>query len=111
MRAARFASLGVRNLETMTEEPIVLAEGARQIDSGIGAAEAKNLKRSTARGAFVSLGGQAATFVLRTGSMIMIPISLLAKMLSSSSILLKLKGNIVPFNPLGTPFGFKPGNN
>ena len=70
MRDARFASLGVRNLETMTEEPIVLAEGARQIDAGIGAAEVKNLKRSTARGAFVSLGGQAATFVLRTGSMV-----------------------------------------
>jgi PST family polysaccharide transporter len=56
----------------MTEETTVLAEGARGTDAGLSDAAANDLKRSTTRGAFVSLGGQAATFVLRTGSMVIL---------------------------------------
>src|SRR4051812_18529842 len=41
-----------------------------EVDAGMTDASDRHLRRSTARGAVVSIGGQVANFVLRTGSMI-----------------------------------------
>jgi O-antigen/teichoic acid export membrane protein len=54
----------------MTIQSAVLVENAGAKDASVSDPEARDLKRSTARGALVSVGGQAAIFVLRTGSMV-----------------------------------------
>src|SRR5437879_6043320 len=41
-------------------------------DPDVTEAVTKDLKRRTARGAVVTIGGQAATFILRTGSMVVL---------------------------------------
>jgi PST family polysaccharide transporter len=64
--------------DNMTNTEPALAAGAlaaviedgRVHDAGVTDAVLNNLKQSTARGAVVTLGGQAASFVLRTGSMV-----------------------------------------
>ena len=56
----------------MTMQSAVLAENAVGTDVNISDAPAKDLKRSTARGALVSMGGQAVIFILRTGSMVVL---------------------------------------
>jgi PST family polysaccharide transporter len=56
----------------MTMESAVLVEDAGPKDTTVSDLEPKDLKRSTARGALVSMGGQAAIFVLRTGSMVVL---------------------------------------
>jgi PST family polysaccharide transporter len=56
----------------MTMKGAVLATNPPPKETRVSDSEAKALKRSTARGALVSVGGQAAIFVLRTGSMVIL---------------------------------------
>jgi O-antigen/teichoic acid export membrane protein len=85
----------------MTEAGAVLVkEGAGRATSAFDI-KARDLKRSTTRGAFVSLGGQAATFVLRTGSMVIMARLLTPKDFGLVGMVAAVTGFLGLFRDLG----------
>jgi O-antigen/teichoic acid export membrane protein len=88
-------------MATTTEETAVLAEDALGMDGVVRDAVCHDLKRSTTRGALVSLVGQSANFVLRTGSMVIMARLLTPKDFGLVGMVAAVTGFLGLFRDLG----------
>lgn len=70
LRTSRNALSRDRNSLTLTSDTLIAPGTENRSSPSVSDREATDLKRKAARGGLVSMGGQAANFVLRTGSMI-----------------------------------------